>query len=317
MVARSLLVVILLSWVLAGLAGCADADAPAVADSPVPGSLRGVVVDEAIRPVAAAMVSVPALPGLAPVPSGEDGLFEIAGLAPGVILIQVAKEGYLAAVVQAEVAADGAGDLVQVQLARDAEAAPYAVVESFEGFIDCGVGSSAVFGFTFACQNTAQAAFPVLCNGSPPVPPTGVCLPTVDPYLYPQSTGNMSMVQTELVWTPSSAGSSDLLLLTQVLDANGQVVPYAGSSVSGPSYLVSRLNATQLQEFGLTSGNHIGLFVSVGPTQPANVVVQQSYRIVHTTAYRFEFEQDWTFVEDGAPLPPPTCTTCLAAGTPR
>lgn len=304
----SLLVVAIL------LAGCSKAPEPAPdeADGPKQGTLTGVVIDEAVRPLAGAAVAVPALRALAPVLTGDDGGFVLSGLAPGVVILQVTKEGYLMETVQAEVpAADEHAPLLQVKLARDAEAAPYAIVEAFDGFIDCGAGSSAVFGFTFACQNTVQAAFPVLCNGSPPVPPTGICLPTADPYVYPQAAGNMSMVQTELVWTPSSSGSSDLLLLTQVLDPAGQVVPYAGSSVSGPSYLVSRLNATQLREFGLTSGNHLGLFVSVGPTQPANVVLQQSYRIVHTTAYRFEFEQDWTFVEDGAPVVPPTCTTCL------
>ncbi|MHB1260859.1 MAG: carboxypeptidase-like regulatory domain-containing protein [Thermoplasmatota archaeon] len=301
------------------LAGCSQAPEPPAdaANVSVPGTLAGVVIDEAIRPISGAAVAVPAFPDLAPVLTADDGAFVLSDLAPGVVILQVTKDGYLSQTIQAEVpAADDQAPLLQVQLARDAEAAPYAIVEAFDGFIDCGAGSSVVFGFTFACQNTVQAAFPVLCNGSPPVPPTGVCLPMADPYAYPQATGNMSMVQTELVWTPSSAGSSDLLLLSQVLDPNGQVVPYAGSSVDGPSYLVSRLNATQLQEFGLTSGNHFGLFVSVGPTQPANLVLQQSYRIFHTTAYRFEFEQSWTFIEDGAPLPPPACTTCLAAGTP-
>lgn len=310
--APSLLVVVAL------LAGCAQAPEPASdgAGATVPGTLAGVVIDEAIRPIAGAAVAVPALPDLAPVLTGDDGGFVLSELAPGVVILQVTKDGYLSQTVQAEApAADEEAALLQVQLAASLESAPYATVETFDGFIDCGAGSSAVFGFTFACQNTVQAAFPVVCNGSPPVPPTGICLPTADPYVHPQATGNMSMVQTELVWTPS-AGSADLLLLTYVLDSNRQVVPHAGSSVSGPSYLVSRLNATQLRDFGLTSGNQFGIFVSVGPTQPANVVVQQSYRIVHTTAYRFEFEQDWTFVEDGAPVPPPMCTTCLAAGTP-
>jgi hypothetical protein len=129
---------------------------------------------------------------------------------------------------------------------------------------------------------------------------------------YPsQARGNVTMAQTELTWTPTF-GSSELLLVQWAVDADGQLIRGIGSA-AGPSYLVSRLNSTVLREYAIGGENSLSLYVSIGSTAAANAVVQQPYRVFHTTAYYFEFDPDWVFVEDGAPIVPPTCTTCLVS----
>lgn len=301
-----------LALLAAAMAGCSDPTDAAQPTSPAhAGSIAGVVVDQAIRPVAGATASIPALPDVVAQATTADGTFRFDGLRPGLHVVHVAKPGYLATVVQAVATEDKEPDYVRVVLEPLAETKPYVVLESFEGFLDCGVGAAPLFGFTFACQQTAGAGLAALCNGAPPVPPTGVCLDETDPYVHSLARGNMSMAQTELVWEPSSGGPSELLFVQYVFDASDQIVAGAGTA-AGPSYLVSRLNGTILAEHDLRGVNHLGFYVSVGSTQTASVVVQQAYRLFHTAAYYFELDIEWAFVDDGAPLVPPTCTTCLA-----
>jgi hypothetical protein len=298
------------AFLLSGCAGSTGGNSDMAEDAPT-GTLRGVVVDSAIRPLAGAVVTIAAQSEARHALSGADGLFAFEGLDLGVVVLEVTKPGYLSAHVQAQVRMGEPEEVVRVLLEPSLETRPFIVQESFSGFLDCGVGSATLFGFTFACQQTAGAGLAVLCEGGGPVPPLGVCVPETEPYFHSQTTGNITMAQSELIWEPSSAGASDLLLLDQVFDADGQIVTGA-AYVAGPSFLVLRLNSTVIREHQLGGPNHLGFYVSVGPTQPANVVVQQSYRLFHTTAYHFEFEAEWTFVEDGTPLVPPTCTTCLA-----
>jgi hypothetical protein len=227
------------------------------------------------------------------------------------VFIELSKGGFLTATAQGMVATDDGAAVLKVVLEPLVETTPYIVQETFEGIVECGVGSKVVFGLTFSCLQTASAGVNNLCHGAPPVPPTGVCINETDPYFFPQGQGNMSMAQSELAWDPTVQGQSELLLFHQLFDASGAVIGATGS-VTGPSFLVLRLNATTLRENDIGGTNHIGVYVSVGNGPAANVAFEQSFRGFHTTAYNFEFEPDWAFVRDGPPVLPSTCTTCLA-----
>lgn len=295
------------------LAGCSGSGAP---DPAGPGAdlpdglllLRGVVIDPAIRPVTGAEVSIPARPGLAAVTTGEDGTFEFA-TEPGTVFVQVRRIGFLMASVQTTVEEGGA--VVQVRLEPSDELRPYAVVESFQGFLDCGVGSGPAFGLTAGCSVVLGGTAYILCTGNGPVPPTGICLAQTVPYFVSAAEGaNMSMAQTEVVWDPTVQGQSELLLGSYVVDRSGAIVGGV-PSVSGQSVLVRRLNETVVQDARLGAANSLALFVNPGNSGPANVVVQQSYQLVHTSTFLFEPDADWTFARDGAPPVPDACTSCL------
>lgn len=301
-----------LALAVALLAGCSDAPTAEQLLAPDEGALAGVVVDPALRPLEGAVARIPAAPEVPPATTGADGTFRFQGLRAGLHIVQVEKPGYLSATVQATASAAPDAPLVNVVLEPLDETRPYVVLETFEGFLDCGVGSAAVFGFTTACRQTASAALAIACAGQDPVPPTGVCLGEADPYFRVATRGNMTTAQAELTWNPTLAGA-ELLLLGYVFDPDEQVVGSVGS-VTGPPYLAIPMPQAVVDEHDLGGANHVGLYVSAGSRTDANVAAQQPFRLFHTAAYFFELPTGWAFVEDGLPQVPPTCTTCLVDG---
>ena len=294
------------------LAGCADGDGPpATSDDGAPlaaGSLAGVVLDPAIRPLAGVTVSIPGRPGVAASVTGADGAFLLAGVGAGTVVVAAEKAGYLSAFVQAEVGGDGAAPL-QVLLQPLQETQPYTVLESYDGFMECGVGSAPAMGVMAGCMVIVGGTLYVACVGSDPVPPTGVCVGDTSPYYVSTARGNMTTAQTEAVWTPTVQGQSELLIGSYVVDAQGAVVgglPYA----VGHSILVRPLNATVVDEFGLGGANSAAIFINPGNTGPANLVVQQAYQVFHTSTFYFALDGGWVFAVDGPPEVPEQCTVC-------
>src|SRR5687767_7887744 len=105
-VARAAAMLPLLSLALAGCSGDAGdpsgegvpegafdgVDAEATAQT---GVIRGIVIDEAITPLADAAVTIP-VPGQKPLSATttESGAFAFGGLAPGTYFVKVSKPGY-------------------------------------------------------------------------------------------------------------------------------------------------------------------------------------------------------------------------------
>lgn len=109
--------------------------------TPGTGLLRGVIVDEAIRPMPGVAIAVSRL-GSSPLEttSDEGGRFGFDELNPGSYVVAASKPGYFEQTVVAAVrAGDSNPPVVQVQLFLDAETVPYVVAVNFEGFIECGV----------------------------------------------------------------------------------------------------------------------------------------------------------------------------------
>jgi hypothetical protein len=100
------------------------------------GALAGVVVDEAIRPVAGANVSVA---GQVVATTRDDGAFVLDALDPGSLILVVAAPGFLPIQTSAEVVA-GETASVRVLLPRDNRPVPYHVTYSHDGFMQAWGG---------------------------------------------------------------------------------------------------------------------------------------------------------------------------------
>lgn len=105
------------------------------------GHIAGVVVDEAIRPIAGAKVRLPGLDLTRT--SDRDGSFSFVDLVPASYLLTVAKPGYLAAQALLEVN-EGEFTRAKVVLTAIPPPTPYHVVQKFDGFAEAtdvaGVG---------------------------------------------------------------------------------------------------------------------------------------------------------------------------------
>ncbi|MFA5944222.1 MAG: carboxypeptidase-like regulatory domain-containing protein, partial [Candidatus Thermoplasmatota archaeon] len=171
---RTLLVLAgLLLAVLAGCAGREPDSAPPLEATATTGLLRGVVVDEAIRPLLGVRITVPLSDGsVLNATTAEDGAFAFGDLQPGGYLVQARKLGFLDAALAANVTA-GEGDPagLRLQMLADVLNAPFVEALQFSGFIQC---SFTAFVARVAACNPSEAAQP-LCNT--PVP---VCTGPVD-----------------------------------------------------------------------------------------------------------------------------------------
>ena len=126
---------VMLLLALSALAGCAEQDPKqdelTLADgttidlgegtSKTLGAIAGVVVDEAIRPVAGAELATSDGRNAT---SDDNGVFRLGNLEPGLYMLDVQADGFLAAHTSVEVVADETATL-KVQLLRDVSPQPY------------------------------------------------------------------------------------------------------------------------------------------------------------------------------------------------
>ena len=125
---------------LAGCAGGSGTDSADGLDQVVaqPGTIAGVVVDQAIRPLAGVLVEVAGTEIRAQ--SGDDGGFVLEGVAAGVHLVKASHGLYDTQQQTVEVLEGQAGASVRFQLTRVILATPYMQVLKFDGFLVCSVG---------------------------------------------------------------------------------------------------------------------------------------------------------------------------------
>jgi len=202
MVRWSLLAVasLLLGTVLAGCAGKAADDAAAdgstfLAAAPTAagrGAISGVVVDEAIRPIAGANVTLGGQ--LATVRTDANGRFAFDDVAPGFMTLQAKATGYFAIHAPADVKA-GETAKVRIQLLADRSPVPYHTTLKFKGFMQLwgGIGQFVV--------DLAYTSF---------VDPNGTALCQCYFYFTPDS--NLTGLVYEAVWTeatPRPTGAED------------------------------------------------------------------------------------------------------------
>jgi hypothetical protein len=147
--------------VLASLAGCSDGGKGAGGGGDVEGAtLRGVVVDSAIRPLADASVVATGGGLVLNATTGADGLFAFDGLQPGVFVLVVSKPFYVAQQVTAQVASgDAEPPALKVELQLESGTLPFANLVKWDGFLECSatIGNWCGIANLYPCIVQSQA----------------------------------------------------------------------------------------------------------------------------------------------------------------
>ncbi len=299
------------------LAGCSEGK-PDLAPEPAPttGTLHGVVVDAAIRPLAGADVRLEVAGAAAGnATTGDDGLWAFPGLPEGSVLLYVDRPGYLPAQTVAFVAAGATGsDGEGVRVVLDVDPAKVAAIDaySFDGYLQCS--------FTAV---VAQQACDLDEAARPACDATGQCGQGLseDRFLAVHDVGraNLTWLQSELQWEGSGL-SSRLRAVPGARDpASGAIQDFEG--VDGGAPLIVTLPGDVANALGIGAGKQYALraFSSSadGTTPPclpspagctfgAGAAVQQRFTVLTHVFYGFAPPEGWQFGRDGLPpLPPP------------
>jgi hypothetical protein len=307
---RGAVVVVLVGALLAGCAVGPSKEGPeATAGSAAGlGQLAGVVVDEAVRPVAGATLTL----GETSTISAADGTFRIEGVAPGTYVLQAAKHGFSTVSTEVYVPEGEAMDLVKLVLVQDASTFAYYEAYVLDGFIQCSVFLPGEIYYA-ACG--APNLVSITACGA-----TGACLGnlTDDNALVLQAfSAAPDWVQLEAVWTPTTEAGRIMRLNPGATSpeeiANGFHVRPFNASV-GPSPLLSVVDTQTLNSSGIGVDSLLyARFVagpSIGDCSPpaclgAGVAANQGFTIFIHAFFNYRPPEGWRFTNgEGVPLPP-------------
>ena len=283
------------------LAGCADGGAGSGAEegpefddlglqaTDSTGLIRGVVVDDAIRPIAGAKVVLNG--GEGETETTESGTFGFSNLAPGTYFLSVSKAGFFSSQQSADVVAGVAEPaIVKVLLQVDVENQPFFEAFVYEGFIEC------------------TTSVLVLC-GAPNLL-TGENL-TNDRFTWNQYlTDGAEVIQSEMVWQSTQALSPQLYIEMEALESGCENDETYIAGIDGPSPLMIRIDNETIEEFGL--GQSCPIYYSIfagdasGGSAPvgAGATVQQRFTMYIHAFHGYTPSEEWRF-SSGEPVPTP------------
>ncbi|MFA5944221.1 MAG: carboxypeptidase-like regulatory domain-containing protein [Candidatus Thermoplasmatota archaeon] len=263
------------------------------------GLIRGVVVDDAIRPLANVTVT---LQGETPVSkkTGAEGAFGFDGLTPGTYFLKAVKLGYFETQQSVEVVA-GVTDpaAVKIQLAFNAGYQPYVESKVFEGFIECTTSALVLCGAPNTLEPLSCEFFQV-CYGNL----------TNDRFTFTLLFGpNVTMVQSEMVWSSTQAASPELFLSQEALTADCPNTDLSTllNGTAGASPIYTRLDETVLDkyEIGPTCGVYYSVFSGDTQGTPLGVTVEQRFTMYVHAFYGYLPPADWRFTTDETVPQPP------------
>jgi hypothetical protein len=323
---RILLAIALLATTLAG---CSGGDPEAKPEVPVDfdpleleatettGVIRGIVVDEAIRPIGNVSIVLRGGPSELTTTSTPEGAFGFDGLEPGAYFLSASKPGHIDAQASTEVVAGVAEPpIVKILLALDTSyQAPFHQILVFEGYIECGVTTPVIAGAICGIPNGSTCGFPF---------PPEACLGNV-------TNDNFStfiaveqvpeFIQHELVWEATqTTGNMFNLAARWAMDPEfsdwGEI-----KGAIGVSPVIVSLNATEIEdeEIGL-NGTGLGPSIFSGgmegtapPCDPVfgicafstGATLSQSFRLYTIVFFGYAPPEGWRFIDAGeVPQPP-------------
>lgn len=282
------------------LAGCAASDAGEAAEGdgtappPGTGAIAGVVVDQAIRPVADANVSLSGAGVAQSTTSAEDGTFRFDALAPGNYLVSVRTLLHAPAqasveVLEGEVAVPKV--LVQRLFTQDA----FHETQKFDGFIQCGYDATVI---SSLCANDYTRFVT-----DPQCPQCEHLLGDNRGTDFAVGTGWQTMVY-EMTWEPPLQATSERMRL--IVSHTPRVASHWYCSTSGPDpvYLRMDVNVTcedqqdepeQVPPEGLPN-MHLFAAVDAPPGQFAAVTFSQRFTVFMNFFYYGTAPDGWSFI---------------------
>ena len=255
------------------------------------GVIRGVVVDDAIRPVAGARVSLNGEVAREGV-STDAGTFGFDGLPAGTYFLSVSKVGFFPAQQSAEVVAGVAEPgIVKVQLLADPEGQPFVETFVYEGFIEC------------------TTSVVVLCGAPNLLLEDNI---TNDRFTWDQSfSDGAQFVQSELIWESTQALSPALYFEMEALngecDTSGET--FLGSA-EGPSPVLATIDQETIEEHELGTACPIYYSIFAGDATSGAVpvgvgaTVEQRFAMYIHVFHGYQPPEGWRF-SSGEPIPQP------------
>ncbi len=297
-----------LALALVALAGCseearqiAEDDFSTEADENIvvtedTGAIRGVVVDQAINPVAGANIVLVGTELVAE--SAPDGSFAFSELDPGSYFMEISKIGYNSVQASTEVVAGvELPEVVKVLLEFDPEARPYASTENVAGNLRCGISVGVgTTGTGFGCS---------VIRGTEDL---------VEEYNgYVKEFERVpSFIQVEMVWESTQPAGKSLWLGIRHCCDNHRLP--GGTSVSeGASPQKVFVNSTHFLDHADGSVLEDGIEISTFPSGLEDlaavgvdfgVILEQDFEYFTTEFYNFEPDAEWWFIMDGEAQPP-------------
>jgi hypothetical protein len=289
-------VLALASLLLAGCASNADPEEavpPAdfteleLAATATTGVIRGIVVDDAIRPVTGAKIVLQTEGGPRETESAEDGAFGFDGLPAGTYFVQASKAGYVPAQASTDVLAGVAEPpIVKVLLALDPGTAPFFEAYIWEGFIECS--ARAVLYGVAACEGVGNDDIAHDIGLTAGIP---------------------TYAQGELVWESTQTLGDELSFNWRKTGTNSDYI-----DTEGPSPLLLAANHTLFEENDVGTEEPLRTVIFTGhnpATEPpggvawgVGVQLQQKFTLYLHVFYNFVPNEGWRFTVDGDPKLP-------------
>ena len=255
------------------------------------GVIRGVVVDEGIRPLAGVTIALRATQLTAT--TNEEGAFGFEDLEPGTYFLEASKAGFKAVQQSTEVEAGvSQPPIVRVLLAADPTSLPSYEVFHFQGYLECSLLTGPFF---WPCQNYA----------------TGENIGNENSYAEYQVAGNLTYLHVSMVWEPTQAFGRNLYF--NVLDNYDeyQVAVFNG----GPSPLFGNANASAIAQTDINEQGYFAFEAASDGEQaevPDNPVtgpgsigagasLRQAFDAFIVAFYGFEPPAGYSYLEHGEP----------------
>jgi hypothetical protein len=291
------------------LAGCAQGGAregaptdglPSLAATATTGVIRGVVVDEAIRPLANVAVEARGPDGGSrTATTGADGFFGFAGLAPGTWFLTAEKLAHMPSQQSIEVVA-GVDDppVAKLLLVFIPGEAPFYTEVKMEAFVQCIVPGANLC----AIVNLYSCALAGHCE---PIVEDTSFIVLHDELVALQRTPDW--FQTEVVWQSTQSVSDGLSVR---FSPEGGALSEQTDRVAGPSPLVMLVDRTRAEEWG--TGTEFGMVYEIfghmeetSAVGSVGFVVNQRVSFFFHVFYGYAPPDGWQFSIDGSVPQPP------------
>jgi hypothetical protein len=278
----------LLVAILVLASGCSE---PVPEPKPTAGLafLDGVVVDQAIRPVAGALVEAPSAGASAT--TGSDGAFRLE-LTPGSHVLQASHPSYAALTQPVALPEGGLSGLV-LQFTLTAAEGPYRLVTKYDGFIVCSLAMSYVF--SEECGEGVGT----------PVGRVGKQGNNAIRYDFQAESPALKTVVVEQVWEPTSDAGRELQFVFATAwrcepACGGEAVGEGGAAGAPP--LLLRVDDEALAPH-LADPAAVFTTYTLARTDLAasNLILNQPFQLFVTQSYREAAPEGYSFVAGASP----------------